>query len=70
MRYSRSRGAAGCREDDRWDAGRTVVARQAHELRLTSDTSIEVAGAAQAGVVEIELQCSDAKERFRYLEER
>jgi hypothetical protein len=47
-----------------------VVARQAHELRLTSDTSIEVAGAAQAGVVEIELQCSDAKERFRYLEER
>jgi predicted kinase len=50
--------------------GRTVVADSVNPLALTRDAWIAVAGRAKSRFLEVEVQCSDATEHRRRVEER
>ncbi|HXB67573.1 MAG TPA: AAA family ATPase [Candidatus Acidoferrales bacterium] len=75
LNYSQPLNDAGYRvayavAEDNLRIGRIVIADSVNPLKLTRDAWLEVAGRAQVGAVEIEVQCSDVNEHRRRVETR
>ena len=56
--------------EDNLRLGRTVIADSVNSLSITRDAWLRVANRAQVLVVEVEIECSDAEEHRRRVEER
>ncbi|MGO9094218.1 MAG: AAA family ATPase [Bryobacteraceae bacterium] len=56
--------------EDNLRLGRTVVADSVNPIALTRDAWVEAANRAQAGALEVEVQCSDPREHRRRVEAR
>jgi len=56
--------------EDNLRLGRTVIADSVNPLPLTRDSWLRVANRAQVALVEVEIECTDADEHRRRVEER
>jgi predicted kinase len=56
--------------EDNLRIGRTVIADSVNPLELTRDSWVEVANSVPVRVIEIEVNCSDAREHRRRVETR
>src|SRR5205809_497681 len=56
--------------EDNLRLGRTVIADSVNPLNLTRDSWLRVANRAQVALVEVEIECTDADEHRRRVEER
>ena len=56
--------------EDNLRLGRTVIADSVNPLPATRDAWLRVANRAQVAIVEVEIECSDAAEHRRRVEER
>jgi predicted kinase len=56
--------------EDNLRLGRIVIADSVNSLAITRDAWLRVANRAQVAVVEVEIECSDAAEHRRRIEER
>ena len=56
--------------EDNLRLGRTVIADSVNSLSITRDAWLRVANRAQVAIVEVEVECSDAAEHRRRVEDR